>query len=65
MATETERWVSADEVAEHLSMTAQWVRDMARDDELPGVKFGIYWRFRISEVDAEMERRASGPRSRR
>ena len=59
-----ERWVSADEIAEHLSMTPQWVREMARDGELPGVKFGIYWRFRISQIDKEMERRAATPRTR-
>lgn len=59
-----ERWVSADEIAEHLSMTPQWVREMARDGELPGVKLGIYWRFRISLIDEEMERRAATPRTR-
>lgn len=62
---QVERWVTADEVAEHISMTPYWVREMAKRGELPATKIGAYWRFRISEVDVAMERRANTPRTRR
>lgn len=61
----TERWVTADEVAEHISMTPYWVREMAKRGELPAAKFGIYWRFRISQVDEAMTVRQQTPRTRR
>ncbi len=64
-AEKVEGWVSADEVAEHLSMTAHWVREMAKRGELPAVKFGAYWRFRISTVDQSMTERQQTPRTRR
>jgi excisionase family DNA binding protein len=60
-----ERWVTVDEVAEHLSVTPAWVRSMARAGELPAAKFGTYWRFRISDVDDAVAERARTPRKRR
>lgn len=63
--TTTERWVTAEEVAAHLAVTPYWVREMAKRGELPGVKFGAYWRFRISAIDAAVEARANAPRTRR
>lgn len=55
----TEPWVSAAEVAAHLAVTEFWVREMARSAEIPGVKIGAYWRFRLSDIDAAMEARQS------
>lgn len=60
----TERWVTADDVAAHISMTPYWVREMAKRGELPAAKFGNYWRFRISQVDAAMTERQETPRTR-
>jgi excisionase family DNA binding protein len=60
-----ERWVTVEEVAEHLSVTPAWVRNMARAGELPAAKFGTYWRFRISDVDDAVAERARMPRKRR
>jgi excisionase family DNA binding protein len=60
-----ERWVTVEEVAEHLSVTPAWVRAMARAGELPAAKFGTYWRFRISDVDDVVAERAQAPRKRR
>lgn len=60
-----ERWVTVEEVAEHLSVTPAWVRSMARAGELPAAKFGTYWRFRISDVDDAVVERARTPRKRR
>ena len=60
-----ERWVTPEDVAAHLSMTPYWVREMARRGELPATKIGVYWRFRISDVDEAMELRRTTPRTRR
>lgn len=61
----SERWVTADDVAAHISMTPYWVREMAKRGELPAAKFGAFWRFRISEVDEAMAERQQTPRTRR
>jgi excisionase family DNA binding protein len=60
-----ERWVTVEEVAEHLAVTPAWVRKMARAGELPAAKFGTYWRFRISDVDDAVAERAKSPQTRR
>jgi excisionase family DNA binding protein len=64
-SSDVERWVTAEEVAAHLSMTPYWVREMAKRGELPGTKIGVYWRFRLSEVDEAMAARQQTPRTRR
>lgn len=61
----TERWVTSEDVAEHLSVTTYWVREMAKRGDLPATKIGMYWRFRISEVDEAMALRRATPRTRR
>lgn len=60
-----ERWVDVETVAAFLSVTPYWVRKMAVRGEIPGSKFGRYWRFRLSDVDAAMKQRAELPRKRR
>lgn len=60
-----ERWVDVETVAAFLSVTPYWVRKMAVRGEIPGSKFGRYWRFRLSDVDAAMKERAELPRKRR
>lgn len=57
--TAREPWVGAGEVAEHLSVTEFWVREMARNGSIPATKIGAYWRFRISDVDEAMLARRS------
>lgn len=56
---ERERWVEAKAVAKHLAVTEFWVREMAKQGEIPATKIGAYWRFRISEIDTAMTRRRS------
>lgn len=60
-----ETWVDAEAVARHLDVTECWVREMARNAEIPAVKIGAYWRFRISEIDEAMVARQSEVRVRR
>ena len=64
MAEQTERWVTADDVAAHLAVTPYWVREMAKRGDLPATKIGNYWRFRISEVDDAMNTLRACPRTR-
>lgn len=56
-----EPWVSAEKVAEHLGrFTPDHIRVMARRGQLPARNMGFgkkkYWVFRLSEVDAAVER---------
>ena len=57
-----EPWVDAETVAAHLGFEADHIRKMARAGKLPGVQMQngkrVYWRFKLSEIDAEMERQA-------
>ncbi len=63
--TAREAWVTAGDVADHLSVTEFWVRDMARSGGIPATKIGAYWRFRISDVDEAMLARRSEVKGRR
>lgn len=60
-----EPWVGANEVARHLNVTEYWVREMARCAEIPGVKIGAYWRFRLSDIDTAMVSRRTEKKTRR
>ncbi|MBI2690576.1 MAG: hypothetical protein HYX29_01330 [Solirubrobacterales bacterium] len=46
-------------------MTQHWIREMARCGQLPGVKIGAYWRFRLTDVDAAMLSRRFETKARR
>ena len=64
MATEPERFVTADDVAEHLKITRRQVLEMTRRGMIPACPLGVgecrrVWRFKISEVEAAI---ASGAR---
>ena len=59
-----ERFVTADEVAEHLKITRRQVLEMTRKGIIPAYPLGAgehrrVWRFKISEVEAAI---ASGAR---
>ncbi len=47
-----ERLLDAREVAKLLGVHRATLQRMARDGQLPGVKVGKLWRFRISQLDA-------------
>ena len=64
MATEPERFVTADDVAEHLKITRRQVLEMTRKAMIPAYPLGVgeyrrVWRFKISEVETAI---ASGTR---
>jgi excisionase family DNA binding protein len=53
-----ERWVTTQEVAEHLSKPISWVRNNAAT--LPHRRVGNHLRFKLSAVDAWLDEQAGG-----
>jgi len=45
MQDEAPQLLTPNEVAEWLKVTPDWVKEMARDGEMPAMKLGRYWRF--------------------
>jgi len=44
--------LSADEAAEHLRIHVKTLQKLARQKQVPSVRMGKYWRFRLSTLDA-------------
>ena len=53
------------EVAEWLKVTPDWVKEMARDGQMPAMKLGRYWRFDRDSVAAWLEERQQRVHTRR
>ena len=49
--TEMERWVSVDEIAEHLGVTRDSIYRWIDARGLPATKVGRVWKAKLSEVD--------------
>lgn len=49
--------MTAEELAEYLSFSKNWVYRKAEAGELPGVKLGNRWRFKKSVIDRWLEKR--------
>ncbi len=49
--TVTERWLSVEEIAKHLSISKETVYRWLERDRIPAHKVGKQWRFQTSEVD--------------
>ena len=56
---EIERWVSMEEICEHLSASRDTVKKMIKTQALPAYKIDRKWKFKISEVDAWMHKQNS------
>lgn len=54
-ASKAERFVDGHAVAEHLGVSYSWVWKAAKRGDIPSVRVGRAWRFRLSV--AELERR--------
>jgi len=55
-----DRLLTADEVAEILSVKVSWVREATRDARLPHICLGRYRRYRALEIEAFLESRRDG-----
>ena len=51
MINEPEKWSSIEDIAEHLKVHRDTIRNWIRHGEIPVHKVGRQYRFRISEVD--------------
>ena len=47
----TEKWVNLEDIAEHLSVSADTVRSWIKSGKLPVYRAGKGYKFKISEVD--------------
>lgn len=52
----SEAWVGAEEVARHLDVAKDTVYRWIETRGLPGHRVGKLWKFKLSEVDAWVER---------
>jgi len=46
-----DRWLSVDEIAEHLGVSKDTVYTWVNERGMPGHKVGRLWKFKIGEVD--------------
>lgn len=51
-----ERWVSMEEICDHLGASRDTVKKMIKLQNMPAYKFDRKWKFKISEVDEWMHR---------
>lgn len=47
----TEKWVGIDEVAAHIGVTTETIRNWIKKTDIPACKVGRKWRFKLSEID--------------
>jgi excisionase family DNA binding protein len=52
MSNEPEKWSSLEEIAEHLGVSKDTIRNWIRKGVIPHRRIGKQFKFRISEVDA-------------
>ena len=52
MNNEPEKWSSLEEIAEHLGVSKDTIRNQIKKDVIPYKRIGKLYKFKISEVDA-------------
>lgn len=50
-----ERWLSVEEIAEHLGVSKDTVYTWVSSKRMPGHRVGRLWKFKLSQVDAWIE----------
>lgn len=55
MDTNIERWCSMKEITEYLGVSRDTVLNWIERRNMPAVKIGRLWKFKISEVDVWMK----------
>ncbi len=55
--SQNEKWVSMEEICEHLGSSRDTIKKMIKTQNLPAYKIDRKWKFKISEVDAWMHDR--------
>ena len=52
MSNEPEKWSSLEEIAAHLGVSKDTIRNWIKKDVIPHRRIGKQYKFKISEVDA-------------
>ncbi|WP_037284696.1 helix-turn-helix domain-containing protein [Saccharibacillus sacchari] len=55
MYNEPEKWSSLEDIAEHLGVSKDTIRNWIKKDVIPHHRIGKLFKFRISEVDTWVE----------
>lgn len=55
MTKEPEKWSSLEEIADHLGVSKDTIRNWIKKDVIPNRRIGKQYKFRISEVDEWVE----------
>ncbi|MBD64733.1 MAG: excisionase [Halobacteriovoraceae bacterium] len=59
----TERWLSVDEIAQHLGISKETVYRWLERGKIPAHRVGKLWKFKASEVDEWILRGEAASRS--
>ncbi|MDD3271858.1 MAG: helix-turn-helix domain-containing protein [Syntrophomonadaceae bacterium] len=51
MGSDVEKWSSLEEVAEHIGVNKDTVRNWIKKDMIPAHRIGKLWKFKLSEID--------------
>lgn len=55
MEHEVEKWVSLEEVADHIGLSKDTIRNYIKRDQIPFYRIGKQYKFKISEIDTWIE----------
>ena len=55
MEREVEKWVSLEEIAEHMGLSKDTIRNYIKKEQIPFYRIGKKYKFKISEIDAWIE----------
>lgn len=55
MSNEPEKWSSLEEIADHLGVSKDTIRNWIKKEVIPYRKVGKQYKFKISEIDSWVE----------
>ena len=55
MEREIEKWVSLEEIADHMGISKDTIRNNIKKEQIPYYRIGKQYKFKISEIDAWIE----------
>lgn len=55
MSNETEKWSNLEEIAEHLGVSKDTIRNWIKKEVIPYHRVGKQYKFKVSAVDAWVE----------
>ncbi len=55
MERTTEKWVNLEEIAAHMGLSKDTIRNYIKKDQIPYYRIGKQYKFKVSEIDAWIE----------